>query len=74
MAGKGGRKPRVFEEEDMRGLGKSSESDEGSDESGGRWMARFSTQKVGPPKGTKPMMGQMDFTGKHPGSAEKVAS
>jgi len=30
---------------------------EGRDESGGRWMARFSTLKVGPPIGSKPTMG-----------------
>ena len=40
MAGKSGRKIKVVKEEDVRGLGKSSKNDEGSDESGGRWMAK----------------------------------
>jgi len=46
MAGKGRRKPRVVKDEDVRRSGESSRSDEGSDESGGRWMVRFSTLKV----------------------------
>jgi len=62
MAGNGGRKTNVVKEEDVRGLGKSSKNDEGSDESGGRWMVRLSTLKVGPPIGAKPMMGQMGLT------------
>jgi len=59
MAGKGGRNPKVVKvvKEDVSGSGESSESDEGSDESGGRWMARFSTLNVGPPKDTKSTMG-----------------
>ena len=68
MAGNGGRKTKVVKEENMRGSGESSESDEGRDESGGRWMARFSTLKVGPPIGAKPMMGQTGLTWKHLGS------
>ena len=73
-AGKGGRKTKVVKEEDMRGWGKSSESDEGREESGGRLMERFSTLKVGPPIGAKPTMGQMGLTQKHLGSEKKVAS
>ena len=30
-------------------------SDEGSEMSGGEWLAKFSTLKVGPPRGVKPM-------------------
>src|SRR5882724_10320840 len=56
-----------FPKEDTRGSGESSESDEGRDESGGRWMARFSTLKVGPPIGAKPTMCQMGLTWKHLG-------
>src|SRR5882724_7997604 len=74
MAGKSGRKIKVAKEEDMIGSGESSESDEGRDESGRRWMARFSTLKVGPPTGAKPMMGWMGLTRKHLGSEKKVAS
>ena len=74
MDGKGRSKPKVVEAEDMRESGKSNESDEGHDESGGRWMVRFSTLKVGPPKSAKPTMGQTDLTWKHLGSGEKVAS
>src|SRR5882724_2271893 len=74
MAGKSGRKIKVVKEEDTRGSGKSSESDEVRDESGGRCMARFSTLKVGPPIGAKPMMGQMGLTWKHLGSENKVSS
>jgi len=73
-AGKSRRKIKVVKEEDVRGLGESSESDEGRDESGGRWMARLSTLKVGPPIGAKPMMGQMGLTWQHLGSENKVAS
>src|SRR5882724_1633743 len=74
MVGKSGRKIKVSKEEDKRGSGESSENDEGRDESGGRWMARFSTLKVGPPIGAKTTMGQMGLTQKHLGSEKKVAS
>src|SRR5882724_5263462 len=73
-AGKSGRKIKVVKEEDTRGLGETSESDEGRDESGGRCTARFNTLKVGPPIGAKPMMGRMGLTQKHLGSENKVAS
>ena len=74
MAGKSGRKTKVAKEEDTRRSGKSSESDEGRDERGGRWMSRFSTLKVGPPIGAKPTMGWMGLTWKNLGSENKVAS
>ena len=35
-------------------------SDEGSEVSGQGWLAKFSTLKVGPPRGTKPTTSQTD--------------
>ena len=35
-------------------------SDEGSEMSGKGWLAKFSTLKVGPPRGAKPMTSQTD--------------
>jgi len=37
-------------------------------------MLKFSTMKVGPPKGVKPAMGQTNMVGRQPGTIEKVAS
>jgi len=44
---------KVPDNEELTG----SESDEESDESRKGWLAKFSTVKVGPPKGTKHVMG-----------------
>jgi len=43
----------------------SSASNEESDESGRGWLAKFSTMKVGPPKGVRHVMSQADMTRRH---------
>ena len=73
-AGKGGRKRKAAEARDAKALEESSVSDEESDGSGKRWMLRFSTMKVGPPKGVKVAKRWANTRGKILGTGEKVGS
>jgi len=47
---------KVLDEEEQEDSG----SNERSDRSGRGWLAKFSTLKVGPPRGVKPVTGRMD--------------
>ena len=55
-----GRQKKAAKEKDA----KEPEESSVSNESGKRWMSKFSTMKVGPPKGAKAVMGFTNMKGK----------
>lgn len=61
----GRQKKKAVEDKDGRDLGESSESDVESEGRGKRWLERFSTMKVEPPRHVRATMGSTNPTGKN---------
>ena len=59
---------KVPDKKDTESSASNEESEESREESGREWLAKFSTMKVGPPKGIRCAMGQADAVENEPTS------